>query len=712
MAASWVRDTGRYAIRLVLIGVTIFGAMPAATGEWTPVGPEGGAVLTLSLEPSNSAAIYAGTCTGVFKSPDGGVTWTAVNSGLPTPDCFAVMEIDPHNPATVYTASGHGVFKTTDGGRNWHAINSGNGMLFMPDGIGCPTACVHTVAVDRRNPAVLYAAASQIFNSDRSVSRGILKSTDAGDTWNPVNSGNFNGVAVDPNDGTVYASGYNSNAGLFKSSDGGATWTQIAAPRFPIAGLAIDSQLAHTLYYWTGSQIFRSGDAGTSWNEVSPPMPSAPADGYNHVQAFAVDPQNPMVLRAAVYQTSHGAVIPDFYVVFTSTDSGASWSAATDPTLTSSDMRSIAPDHHDPDTWYLGTSNGVLKTSDGGEHWRFQNSGLRAVPVVQVLISGQDGTLVALESYNPYSGGLPNPVFTRSTDEGKTWAQAGIGLPLLVSGIIPGSSDLRTLYALGQYYPYRPNGSGLFRSGDGGDTWRLFWARPQSQGGTPLDVNGPLAIDAADPNVMYTSASGLCSSNCVNYIFQSADGGRTWTASGASQEDGSPFAAIAINAQSPGILYGGTTSWGGWTDTALWRSLDQGSHWSKLAGVADSYTLFVASADANTIYLADGDIRKSTDAGENWSTILRGGYDLLIVDPQNSGTFYAESSRWFDGNSGGPRPVMRTTDAGATWSVAAPALISINSIAVDPRESNRLYAATGNGLFTISVRPPEPLKRR
>ena len=259
MTVCCVRKAGAHVLRLVLIGIGISEMMWAATREWTSIGPEGGAILRLAVELRNPSTIYAGTCTGVFKTADGGATWTAVNSGLLAPDCFAVMEIDPQNPDTVYTASKQGVFKTTDGGHSWHAINSGNGIFFQLETIGCPTTCTQPVAIDPATPAILYAAASQVFGSDRSVMRGILKSTDAGATWTLVNPGNFNVIAVDPHDGTVYASGYNSNAGLFKSSDGGASWSQIAAQRSPIAGVTMHPQLSGTLYYWTGGQ---------SWGEI------------------------------------------------------------------------------------------------------------------------------------------------------------------------------------------------------------------------------------------------------------------------------------------------------------------------------------------------------------------------------------------------------------------------------------------------------------
>jgi hypothetical protein len=58
----------------------------AGTNLWTTHGPDGGPVLTLAIDPSSSSTLYAGTLgAGVFKSTDGGSTWSAANSGLPDP---------------------------------------------------------------------------------------------------------------------------------------------------------------------------------------------------------------------------------------------------------------------------------------------------------------------------------------------------------------------------------------------------------------------------------------------------------------------------------------------------------------------------------------------------------------------------------------------------------------------------------------------------
>ncbi|MBI1922622.1 hypothetical protein HYR99_00075 [Candidatus Poribacteria bacterium] len=98
----------------------------AGVGEWTPIGPEGGWVEALAVTP-NGSLLYAGTGSGggVFRSTDGGNSWTAVNSGLTDVDVRA-LAICPDTPTTMYAGTNAGgVFRSTDGGDHWTAVNTG-----------------------------------------------------------------------------------------------------------------------------------------------------------------------------------------------------------------------------------------------------------------------------------------------------------------------------------------------------------------------------------------------------------------------------------------------------------------------------------------------------------------------------------------------------------------------------------------------------------
>jgi photosystem II stability/assembly factor-like uncharacterized protein len=124
-------------------------------------GPPGGEVKALAIDPSTPATLYAGTFFGgVFKSTNGGTSWTAINSGLTITSVYA-LAIDPSTPAMLYAGTDGGVFKSTNGGTSWAAVNS-----------GLPTnAFVYALTIDPSNPATLYAG---------TVGGGVFKSTNGG----------------------------------------------------------------------------------------------------------------------------------------------------------------------------------------------------------------------------------------------------------------------------------------------------------------------------------------------------------------------------------------------------------------------------------------------------------------------------------------------------------------------------------------------------
>ena len=98
-------------------------------------------VYSLAIDPTNSQTVYAGTWGGVFKSTNGGASWTAANSGMTIDQVISSLAIDPTNSQTVYaraftveSGSDSGkVFKSTNGGASWTAASSGmpkTGMTF------------------------------------------------------------------------------------------------------------------------------------------------------------------------------------------------------------------------------------------------------------------------------------------------------------------------------------------------------------------------------------------------------------------------------------------------------------------------------------------------------------------------------------------------------------------------------------------------------
>jgi photosystem II stability/assembly factor-like uncharacterized protein len=203
--------------------------------------------------------VYAGTADeGVFKSSDGGASWTLANAGLEQ-DGISVLAISGQDPTTLYAGTfidcdcddfGDGIFKSADAGATWTAVNSG-----LPGGSVSHGRYVYLTAVDPRNPATLYIGLSS------GEGAGLYKSIDTGSSWKQLGSGLPDGVyvhsvAIDPRiSSTVYLG---TDQGVFRSTDGGENWSPINSGLGDLAvnSVAIDPQDSNTVYAGTDAGLF------------------------------------------------------------------------------------------------------------------------------------------------------------------------------------------------------------------------------------------------------------------------------------------------------------------------------------------------------------------------------------------------------------------------------------------------------------------------
>src|SRR5260370_21809049 len=126
------------------------------------IGPFGGTISSLAVDPSNPGIVYAATIGGgVFKSTDGSVNWTAVNAGVTNLDVRS-LALGPAYPEIIYASSGRGAFKSIDGGGQWSALRTGL------------TGPILSLAIDLIDEETIYAG---------SLDRDIAKSTDGGGSW-------------------------------------------------------------------------------------------------------------------------------------------------------------------------------------------------------------------------------------------------------------------------------------------------------------------------------------------------------------------------------------------------------------------------------------------------------------------------------------------------------------------------------------------------
>lgn len=156
------QKTCNYLIALLFFcTLALFVSMPALAGinEWTTNGPYGGYIRVLAIDPTYTSTVYAGTNQGVYKSTNGGNSWSAMNTGIPSGKGYIyAFAIDPSKPSTIYAGinypygAGGGVYKSIDGGGSWTAMNAG----FPAD-----KPNVYLLAIDPITGSTLYAGTTQ-----------------------------------------------------------------------------------------------------------------------------------------------------------------------------------------------------------------------------------------------------------------------------------------------------------------------------------------------------------------------------------------------------------------------------------------------------------------------------------------------------------------------------------------------------------------------
>jgi uncharacterized repeat protein (TIGR01451 family) len=240
-------------------------------------------VRSLAVDPLSDQIVYAGTAQGVYKTTDGGANWTFSSSGLGGIQVNALV-IDPGNPQIVYAATdGGGVFKSTDGAANWVSSNTG---IFA--------GVIHTLVIDPSAPTTLYAGADN----------GVYKTTNGASNWTSASTGiDFNRVlvlAIDPTSpSNLYAGiddpGIEHRGGLYKSTNGGGNWvlSNTGLAQEEIAAIVVDPVTSSTVYAGThNSGVFKSTDSGGNWVAANTGM-------ARNVNALALDPTAPATLYAA-----------------------------------------------------------------------------------------------------------------------------------------------------------------------------------------------------------------------------------------------------------------------------------------------------------------------------------------------------------------------------------------------------------------------------
>jgi photosystem II stability/assembly factor-like uncharacterized protein len=631
----------------VLLSLAPLSARPlAAVPHWAPVGPYGGRIDTLTVDPTAPQVLYATSADqGAFKSTDGGATWRLIHTGPVNGN----VAVDPAQPTTLYQAFNlNQVLKSTDGGATWRASSK-----------GLAKALIGVTAVDPARHARVFVAGN-----------GVWRSLDGGASWSPAQqglpkgfAGHVNALELAPGPaGILYAA---TDDGVFKSLDAGSSWMP-ARQGLPAGDevLALAPAPANPQILWasllTGG-VFRSTDGGASWSATANPPATL-------VISLAVDPGDPSAATAGT--VDHG--------IYRTTDAGAHWTPvgprataevpAVAATATSV-YAGIVPDYLDP--------GGVLASSDGGATWQPRNTGLHALATFDLAIDPRHA-----ESLWAAAG--VTGLFQSSTG-GLTWDLSAqppappfdpLSLPLNVGAAL--SADAAHLYTVFDF--------GLWASGDDGASWGLLLGA----GTTPADASiASVRTHPADASTVY--AQGF------HMTYGSHDSGATWQTVGRPGF-GCAIAGIALAPSAPATLYALGSNISGFNRcgpvVSVSRSTDGGASWTQAdAALKGSriFSLAVDPLDARTVYAQTSrSLMKSTDGGVTWSRAGKSTSGELLFSADGGILWEARGKQVFASHNGG-----------ATWqSLGGPQSV-VQRLIADPSNPDRLYAATAGGVWVF-----------
>jgi photosystem II stability/assembly factor-like uncharacterized protein len=667
---------------LLLPAATTAPASPAPSAvvdalEWRNIGPSrGGRVVAVAGVPGQPLVYYFGsTGGGVFKTTDGGGSWTPMTDGQIGTGSVGAVAVAPSDPNVVYAGMGEacvrgnvshgdGVYRSTDAGRTW--THAG---LREAEQIG-------RMQVDPRDPDRVYVAAlGHTFGPNKE--RGVFRSKDGGKSWQHVLFVDENTGAVDlamdaTNPRVLYAGlwqvrrspwGFDSGgpgSSLWKSTDGGDTWRRLGGEGLPAkgvwgrVGVAVSPARPDRVWAVVEAEdggVFRSDDAGRTWKRTNEDRRLRQrAWYYTHVYA---DPANPDVMYVLNVQ------------FFRSQDGGKTFTAVPTPHSDNHDLW-IAPE--DPRRMVQGNDGGANVSFDGGATWSRQDN----QPTAQfyhaitddrfpyhVYGAQQDNSTVAIASRTSGAGIGPSDWYDVGGCESGYIAPAP-GADVVFAGCYGGfisrwdrrTDQLRNVTV----WPDNPMGHGAE-----GMKHRFQWTFP-------------IVVSRHGAHALYAAG---------NRVFRSTDEGGSWTAVSPdlTRNDASKLGPSGgpITKDNTSVEYYGTVF-------AFAESpLAEGVFW--------------AGSD-------DGLVHVSRDGGATWTNVTPKDlpeWSLISqVDPSphDPGTLYLAANRY---KLDDRRPLLYvTTDYGRTWrrlSDGLPAGAFTRVVRQDPVRKDLLFAGTELGVY-------------
>jgi len=611
----------------------------------------------------------------------------------------------PTDPDVVYAASaGGGLWRSTDGGSTWNPLTDDIGSL-----------AIGGVAVGPSDPDLVAIGTGEgTPNVDRIPGVGVLRSTDAGATWEPTglardpgDGHGFHFVEANPIRGTLLAG---ATDGLWRSTDEGVTWTQVrpGGDYYDAKWKPGDPDVCFTVKGNDpsgGNNVKISTDDGATWTKAGSGQPlsllvgksklAVSADDPDVVYALIADATNPAAL-VDLYRTTDGGatwhprnsfglpsgqtwynlacaadpddagtVLAGAWGLARSVDAGATFASVLGSVHTAQHALVFGPGPSAP-VW-VANDGGVWESVDGGLGWTSRTHGLATVQYWDVSVAQTDPVAAF--------GGAQRHGILRF-DGGDTWEPAG------------GSGYVCEVCALDADVVYAELAPGSFsRSTDGGDTWSP--ADGGLTGSAPYVP--PLALDPGDCDHLYTST--------VTGIHRTTNGGALWTnvaAHVATSIDVSPVDGDVVWTVSGGAVRYTTN------DGTTW--LDAGP-FGFPTGAATRIRAHPGVASAAFVtFSGHGDlahVARTDDLGASWEGVTGDlppqPVNTIVIDPLDPGSWYV----------GADTGVWASSDGGSTWIAHGTGLPNSVVVSLEIRSAARmLVAAThGRGVWEAALAP-------
>ncbi|RLA37941.1 MAG: hypothetical protein DRR15_00590 [Gammaproteobacteria bacterium] len=326
----------------------------------------------------------------------------------------------------------------------------------------------------------------------------------------------------------------------------------------------------------------------------------------------------------------------------------------------------------DPHVYYMGTTGGVWKTVNAGASWESvsdEDFGSAAVGAIAVAPSDPNVVVVGMGE-SPFRNTMSSQgdgVY-KSTDAGGSWTHIGLDHVRQIGEIRihPGDPDIIWVAAQGNVYAAEDDG-GIFKSTDGGATWRRV-LEPANRTTGAVD----LALDMGNPRILYAAmwdnqrtAWDLRSGGPGSGIWRSVDGGESWKRLAGGLPEGMGKIGVAASPAKAGRVWAIVEAEG--DESGLYRSDNGGDTWKQLNKHRLLHTrswyymhVFADPVDENTVYVLNAPFMKSIDGGKTFSRISvpHGDNHYLWINPNEP--------RWMvNANDGGANVSF---DGGASWS--------------------------------------------